>query len=102
MYNVKIDHDQDGYQNKPSLQEVHILEILTGTRSFSPDRVWKFLILRHAGQGENIYTRAGVLTLHFSQGQGSDQRKETPGLDSQDSFESLSEIHSVLTTCDLH
>lgn len=101
VYNVKMDHDQDGYQNDPSLQEVHILEILTGTRSFSPDRVWKFLILRREGQDENMYTRAGVLTLHYSQGQGSDQSKETPGPDSQNSFESLFESHSVLTTCEI-
>lgn len=92
VYDIKMDHDQNGYQNEPSIQEVHILEILTGTRSYSPDRVWKFLILRRASQGETIYTRAGVLTLHYSQGQDSD---------SQDSFESLFEIHSVLTTCEI-
>lgn len=101
IYNIKLDHDQDGHRGSDLLQEVHILEVFIGTGSSLLDRGWQFLILRRECQAEmeHIYTRAGVLLTFYYEGQ--DLQRSKGRRDSQPSFQRLFEAQSVLTTCEI-
>lgn len=93
-----MDRDQEGFQNIPSHQEVDILEISRSTGGFFSRTEWHFLLLRRDEQADFVYTRAGKATcLPSQEGNNGQDKKELP----RDGFESIFEVQSVLTTCEI-
>lgn len=97
---IRMDNDQDGVQNIPSHQEIHILEISRSIGGSLSRSEWHFLLLRRHDPDYFVYTRAGMATsnLNYRYREGDGQAKvEFP----QDVFESIFEGQSVLTTCEI-
>lgn len=95
---INMDQDQDGVQNIPEHQEVDILEISRSNHDPVPMSEWHFLLLRREDPDKFVYTRAGRVTFIVTQKEGGGQAEdELP----QDSFESIFEGRSVLTTCEI-